>query len=319
MTDFDAKSARTRQPLPFWVGAFDRATEEWEPDTIGVYVLILLAMWKTKSCDLSSDEKVMARVARVSPTIWRRKYRPVIGPLLLEENGRFFSEKLQENAQKTEEFCLKQYQRKFGKSEDKSLKYNNQASSTEETTEYTTAEPEPITINNIDDDVDNARDAVSPHVGEAAMPQARSIGQADDDGGLTLREQILTALGADPKSGIAGAGMFLGTQSDMHTVQRWRGELGLTDAEILGQISDVMSKAKLKNVGFVPSRFTYFDRPMADFAGAKAAPQMQPTPYDGGRHGQYHNDQSIRQPANRHGAGLTAGFAAVASRFSDRS
>jgi uncharacterized protein YdaU (DUF1376 family) len=148
---FDAKSARTRQPLPLWAGAFDRATKEQGPEVIGAYMLILMAMWEAKSCDLPNDEKHLAWVAKVSPTIWRRKYAPIIMPLLSEKNSRIFSEKLQENAEKTEEYCLKQHQRKIGKSEPKPLKENEPHQTVDKSADQSTVNPPdqplPLTIN----------------------------------------------------------------------------------------------------------------------------------------------------------------------------
>lgn len=162
---FDAKSARTRQPLPLWAGAFERATKEQGPEIIGAYMLILMAMWEAKSCDLPDDEKHLAWVAKVSPTIWRRKYAPIIMPLLSVKNSRIFSEKLQENAEKTEEYCRKQHARKTGKNEPKPLKENNQTSTADATADQSTVnppdQPKPLTINIDKKEEEDAREASS--------------------------------------------------------------------------------------------------------------------------------------------------------------
>lgn len=208
--EFDAKSARTRQPLPLWAGAFDRATMEHTPEVIGAYMLILMAMWETKSCDLPADEKLLARVARVSPTIWRRRLAPVILPMLSEENSRIFSKKLQENAEKTEEYCRKQHERKSGKNPPKPLKNNKTAStadqSTEQSTEPTGENPKPLTIN-------SKKEEEGAHAREAEFL-------------ISVRE----AVGIDPAD---IPRFWIGPQAVEH-LERWKA-MGLTEAEIIAE------------------------------------------------------------------------------------
>lgn len=90
-------------------------------------------------------------------------------------------------------------------------------------------------------------------------------------------------------------------------------QLALTAEEIIAQVNEVMTRARQNSATFVPSRFSYFNRPMAEYAGLKSAPTMQPKSYQGGQNGQYHGNQFNGQPQHRHGAVLTAGFAAVAA------
>ena len=204
---FDAKSARTRQPLPLWAGAFDRATKEQTAEVIGAYMLLLMAMWESKSCDLPSDDRHLAWVAKVSPTIWRRRLAPIIMPMRSEENSRISSEKLTENARKTEEYCRKQYERKARKFQPKPLKNNNTASTTDKPTDQTTAEPKPLTINHIDDDSARARKSSNP---------------------ISLKERLLTAMRLD-QADVAAVCDATG----MQIVRRWITELGLTPDEVV--------------------------------------------------------------------------------------
>ena len=208
--EFDAKSARTRQPLPLWTGALDRATMEHSAEVIGAYMLILMAMWETKSCDLPADEKLLARVARVSPTIWRRKLSPIILPLLSVENSRIFSKKLQENAEKTEEYCRKQHERKSGKIPPKTLNNNDQGSTADTTadqsTDQTGENPKQLTINLSKEEED---------------AQAR-----ETDFLIRIRE----AVGIDPAD---VPRFWTGPGAEEH-IERWRG-FGLTEDAIIAE------------------------------------------------------------------------------------
>ena len=187
---FDAKSARTRQPMPLWAGAFDRATKEQGPEVIGAYMLILMAMWEAKSCDLPDDEKHIAWVAKVSPIVWRRKYAPIIMPMLSQKNSRILSEKLQENAEKTEEYCRKQHARKAGKFEPKPLKENDRMATTDISADKSTVNPPdqplPLTINHREEgsELDKSNPPPSSAVAEIVNDQflamlAKAVGYAE--------------------------------------------------------------------------------------------------------------------------------------------
>lgn len=225
---FDAKSARTRQPLPLWAGAFDRATLEHTPEVIGAYMLILMAMWETKSCDLPADERILARIARVSPTIWRRKLAPVILPMLSEKNSRIFSEKLQENAEKTEEYCRKQHERKTGKSAPKALKNNNRASTADQTTEQSGdtsgADPKPLTINSKkEEEGARAREANSGFEESPDAPPAPAVASG-------VLADIRQAVGIQPHE----AGAYWSDAALAAHVEAWRSH-GLSDDQILAE------------------------------------------------------------------------------------
>jgi uncharacterized protein YdaU (DUF1376 family) len=208
--NFDARSARTRQPLPLWSGAFDRATHELGPEIIGAYLLILIAMWEAKSCDISTDERLLARVARVSPTIWRRKLAPIITPMLSEENGRFFSEKLKENAGKTEDFCTQQHAKKYGKIATKPLK-NKEPEQTMDEPELnhgsSSENPKPITYNHIKEEEEGA--------------SARES--------LSIFEEVMLAVGIDPAT---PPKFWRGAPAKTH-VLGWQLVHDLTDDELV--------------------------------------------------------------------------------------
>lgn len=227
---FDAKSARTRQPMPLWSGAFDRATKEQGPEIIGAYMLILMAMWEAKSCDLPADEKHLAWVAKVSTTIWRRKYAPIIMPMLSEENSRIFSKKLQENAEKTEEYCRKQHERKSGKNHAKPLNVNDAASTADVSADHSAVtppdEPLPLTINSKKKEEEGASarevdfSSLKDDKSDVAVPSVAP--------GLIY--DLRQAVGVQPHE----AGAYWSEATVAAHVEAWR-SFGLTDEQIIAE------------------------------------------------------------------------------------
>lgn len=96
----------------------------------------------------------------------------------------------------------------------------------------------------------------------------------------THRGCLLTAMGADPVSGLTGPnGRMLGKASDMIEAVRWRDDLGLSEDEQLAVVRDVMATAPGP-----PSTFRYFGDAIRRLAGAKAAPALTPQA-TGGKNG----------------------------------
>lgn len=98
----------------------------------------------------------------------------------------------------------------------------------------------------------------------------------DDDNAReaqTFRERILTAIGVDPISGLTGRGAsMIGTPADMIEAGRWTGDLGLTEAQVIDQISHIMAKKR----NGPPSSFGYFSRAMQEFAGKVSTAAAEP-------------------------------------------
>lgn len=256
--DFDAKSARTRQPLPLWAGAFDRATVEMPAEIVGAYILILIAMWEAKSCDLPAEDRFLARIVRTSPTIWRRKFAPALLPMLIEKNGRIFSEKLRENAEKTEEFCRKQHERNFRKSDPNPLKEKDTGEPVDATAEAATdksaVNPKPITYNQKKEEEDaRAREAISDS--QEASPNLLP----------DTFDALIDALGIEP----ARKPRYWQGPAAVEHVARWKSVLGLTDADIL-----VEAKASRARNPEPPDGPKALDRWMEQAAVAR-----RPTPY----------------------------------------
>lgn len=130
------------------------------------------------------------------------------------------------------------------------------------------------------------------------------------------RERILIAMGHDP-SGQTADGRIIGKIADMRRATAWREDLGLTLDEILEVIREVVARKG----GEPPYGFSYFDKPMAQYAGQKNAPKL--TPIEGGK-------SDVSAATRRSGSGSTssqaraiqgqvAGFARALDQFQNGS
>lgn len=89
---------------------------------------------------------------------------------------------------------------------------------------------------------------------------------------LTEREKLLSAMGADPISGLIGPnGRRLGTVADTTEAGKWSA-MGLTLDQQCAVIAERCAAMRRKDQNWTPGRFAYFTGAMADLAAAKAAP-----------------------------------------------
>lgn len=85
------------------------------------------------------------------------------------------------------------------------------------------------------------------------------------------RERLLTAMGADPISGmIAPNGSRLGTSADMALAEHWTA-MGLTTDQQCAVIAECCAAMRAKNPNWMPRRFAYFTGAMEDFKAARTA------------------------------------------------
>lgn len=132
MAEFNPKAARIKRPLPFWVDAFQRDTQDLSTEEIGAYMLLLAAMWSRETCDLPDDDRRLARVCRVTESKWKRGLGAVMRGFLTVEDGAIFSKRLRKEAVYVEQFVKEQSDRKKGKEVRKPLKNKDQAPSVDD-------------------------------------------------------------------------------------------------------------------------------------------------------------------------------------------
>lgn len=101
-----------------------------------------------------------------------------------------------------------------------------------------------------------ARDAIKPVV---VVPE-----------GFERREEILKLIGADPVSGITPGGRMLGGTNDMVEPPKWDA-MGLSRREQDAKISEMLTKQRSKQPGFMPNRWSWFTAGMNELKAAKAA------------------------------------------------
>lgn len=88
----------------------------------------------------------------------------------------------------------------------------------------------------------------------------------------TDRERLLSAMGADPISGMFGPnGRRLGTVADTEEAAKWA-VMGLTPDQQCAVIAERCAAMRKNKTGWTPGRFAYFTGAMADLASRKAAP-----------------------------------------------
>ncbi len=305
---FNAKRARCKRPCPIWVDAFLRDTQHLDADEIGAYFLILIAMWIREGCNFPAEPARLARISRVSLRLWRARIGPAILPLLAVLDGMVFSKRLREEASFVEAYCKAQSARKIspdnkrgtyafpdvtsdpsGVDAEKSHKLlinNNEPS--------TTDDPRMIpgsilsTTYNLQEEEDGGG-------GSACAREAVAKNDEEPEKSPTFREQILLAIRVDPSGMTGHGGTMIGTQADMIEAGRWIADLGLTEAEVLAEITSVMAH---KSDG-QPSGFKFFTKAMQRLAAAKAAPPIQMIhAAPGGRNDRHKFDTDINRLAD---------------------
>jgi uncharacterized protein YdaU (DUF1376 family) len=84
--------------LPLWTDAYLGDTTHLNAIQHGAYLLLLMTAWRSSSCSLPDDDKLLARYARCSAAQWR-SLRPVMAEFFTIENGRWTQGRLTDEFQ----------------------------------------------------------------------------------------------------------------------------------------------------------------------------------------------------------------------------
>lgn len=96
----------------------------------------------------------------------------------------------------------------------------------------------------------------------------------------TTRERLLTAMGADPRSGMIGPnGRRLGTVADTTEAERWA-TMGLTVEKQCAVIAERCAAMRRTNPNWTPGRFSYFAGAMQDLIAANSNTRGTVAPQD---------------------------------------
>jgi uncharacterized protein YdaU (DUF1376 family) len=79
--------------LPLWTDAYLADTTDLSAEEHGVYLLLLMAAWRTPTCSLPDDDERLARMAKVGAKKWR-KLRPVMERFFTVEDGQWTQNRL---------------------------------------------------------------------------------------------------------------------------------------------------------------------------------------------------------------------------------
>ena len=108
---------------------------------------------------------------------------------------------------------------------------------------------------------------------EEPEPNTDKIDDDSASADLTFREKVLVAAGHSA-SGLTANGKILAGKAEFTEFDRNRTGLGLSEAETI----EVVAETAKRKSGDPPNNLKYFTRPLQDYAAAKNAPAIAPTP-----------------------------------------
>jgi len=248
--------------MPLYTDALIADTPHLTNEEFGIYMRLLCFAWRTKECRLPSDHKRLAIMVGMTPARFKKTAAPLLDEFFTESGGFFVQKKLKtvrENVERMRE--QKSYAGKQS-ARAKALKDNGRDSTGVDAQQEQSQEQ--------DDNTGDTGEGTSAQLTKTKTKtiDATSVASAAERGAEppSHRENILEAMGLDA-SGVYGPnGKILGTTADMAIARRWSETLGLTEAEQVSVIRDVVQR-----LGKAPGSFTYFDGPMNDLAEAKKA------------------------------------------------
>lgn len=241
---------------------FPMYPDDFEADTAhltlaedGAYNRLLRLCWRTPGCSVPADRQWIYRRLRAATDEDKAVVDAVIDEFFVLVEGRLSNARLRKEwlAAKAAHERRKNAGSKGGKN--KSLK-TNETPSSNAVAKPKQPEPEP-----------------EP---EPSISRARATAADADRGSSsspTDRERLLSAMGADPRSGTMGPnGRVLGRQRDMAEAERWSADLQLSTERQCAVIREVMAR---QGPHFVPNSFRYFSPAMAEVAKGRSRRQGQ--------------------------------------------
>lgn len=72
--------------MPLWTGDYLADTQDLSAEEHGVYMLLLMAQWRSPDCTLPDDDQRLSRMAKVGLKKWR-KLRPRVMEILYSRDG----------------------------------------------------------------------------------------------------------------------------------------------------------------------------------------------------------------------------------------
>ncbi len=236
--------------VPFYPSDWLAGTRGFSAVESGVYITLICRMYE-EAGPVERDDSRLARTCGCSVQTFRKTldFLMAEGKVTEDENGLFNDkvadtlENISQKSEKARTSAKRRWARKSNKNKggsDADAMRTHKKGICE-----SHANHKPLTI-----DADDAR------------ARARE--------GPTFREQLLTAIGADPESGILGPnGKMIGTRAHMAEAEKWLDDLGLSESECVCVIGEVVARMREP-----AATFKYFTPAMRDLAAAKARPKL---------------------------------------------
>lgn len=187
------------------------------------------------------------------------------GKLKRLPDGRLTNSRFEKEVEKSAKISRKRAENgsKGGKASGEARKKDSEINGGEEAN----ASPLPKPIPEARDQKPEEESAAQP------LPGAAQVSTEDEP---TRRERLLSAMGADPGSGVLGPnGTVLGRERDMVEADLWV-KLGIPLESQCRLVAERIAIAKTKNPHFAPRSFAYFTAAMEELAAAKDRPASAP-------------------------------------------
>lgn len=239
--------------FPMYPDDFEADTAHLSLAEDGAYNRLLRLQWRSHGCKIPNDTAWVIRKMRAVSEADQAIVQAIIGEFFTRKGGKIFSARL---LKEWVQACDAHEKRILAGSKGGKAKAQKSQEITHSNALPMLKQPEP-------EPEPYREEKKEGGGGSASASEKPEIQQP------TFRENLLAAIGVDPVSGMTGrGGSRIGTQADMIEAGRWITDLGLTEAECLAEVADLI---RSKRDG-PPSKFTYFSAAMARLAAAKLAP-----------------------------------------------
>ncbi len=262
--------------LPLFIDDFEAATAHLTFEEDGAYNRLMRLCWRQPDCSIPNDDQWIMRKMRCDQATYDRVVKPILIEFFTRTRSRWFQKRLR--AEHGYVLSKLDARIKAGRKGGKAKAWKKQGKTHSNATSLLgeisskplpptpTPTPTPTPISSSLRSEDNGGGGGSAQGAEKTDPKPEE---------QTFRERLLTAIGADPVSGMIGPnGRRLGTKADMIEAGRWIGDLGLTEAECLAEVAAISCT---KSDG-PPSKFAYFTPALTRLAGVKASPPLENQP-----------------------------------------
>jgi len=266
--------------LPLWTSDYLADTQDLSAEEHGVYLLLLMAAWRSADCTLPDDDQRLARMAKVGTKKWR-KMRPVMERFFTIGDGVIWQKRLVEERKRVENQRAQKREAanarwSTGESKNRSL-CDADGKATSKHQKRTNGSDKPPNINDSGD-----ADASSPAMRQTSPPSpspdiyspppvtgAAGAGAGGGGGSDESDEQSQVRQVCDRIQRIVNAGHPLADLA--RYVRRWRDHGLDAERDIVPTVEAEMERRRQRGEG-PPGHPKYFDKPVFRAFNERTAP-----------------------------------------------